>query len=110
MQNESDMEEEQKASDLHKKSSGQQEDLTELFSEKEHPDTFGRPVRSLTNGAEKIWKMQYRTLASTGRFVMSYVEQTDAGQGYRVLTDNVMPIATFLGRMGKKQLASFAAL
>ena len=109
MQNESDMEEEQKASDLHKKSSGQQEDLTELFSEKEHPDTFGRPVRSLTNGAEKIWKMQYRTLASTGRFVMSYVEQTDAGQGYRVLTDNVMPIATFLGRMGKKQLASFAA-
>src|SRR5699024_5565646 len=55
------------------------------------------------------WKMQYRTLASTGRFAMSYVEQTDAGQGYRVLTDNVMPVATFLGRMGKRQLASFAA-
>lgn len=109
MQNDSDMEGRQWASNLHNESSGMQKEVTELFSDKDHPDTLGRPIRSLTNGAEKIWKMQYRTLASTGRFAMSYVEQTDAGQGYRVLTDNVMPIATFLGRMGKRQLASFAA-
>ncbi|OUO25395.1 hypothetical protein B5F87_17520 [Eubacterium sp. An3] len=100
---------EQKAADIHRDGADHQAEFNEIFSENGQTEAFAQQMRSLTNGAEKIWKMQYRSLASTGRFVMSYVEQTDAGQGYRVLTDNVMPVATFLGRAGKKSLASFAA-
>lgn len=109
MQDDSAAEDKQRAAGLRRDGTDHQAEFSEILSGERQPETLTQQMRPLTNGAEKIWKMQYRSLASTGRFMMSYIEQTDAGQGYRVLTDNVMPVATLLGRAGKKSLASFAA-
>lgn len=83
------------------KTSGEEDTVT--------PESIKKSSRYLTSGAERLWKMEYRSLATAGRFTLSYVEQADAGKGMRITEENVIPAMTILYRFTKRNLGTFAA-